>query len=315
MNLDQIKSSLRGPAVLLMAPFATNGELNEDALRATIKYVKQGGITTGQGFVICPSGTGEYISLSDDEHKRMVEIAVDAAEGEFPVVAGVGSTYHKETLRRSKNAEQAGAKCIMAPPPYYYRGLTKQSVINWYETIAGAIDIGLMVYSQPQRNLGCTMDIDTINDLSKIDSVISIKRGLGPSLQDYVDTLETFSDRFAVVDNSYGYTAGLAYMHGAASYITGFGAFWPEAESAFWSMLENQQYLEAEKLHAKQGGFWNFVDNKLGGFATSALKAGMEYIGISAGPLRPPFSELTPEEKKVLFRILSDMGLKQNRAV
>lgn len=310
MDMNEIRGQLRGPAVLVMAPFTADYELDTQALHRTIRHAIDSGITKGKGFVICPSGTGEYISLSDDEHQQMVETAVEAAAGELPVVAGVATNFYKEAIARSRAAQRAGAVCVMSPPPYYYRGQTRETVFRWYETIAESIDIGLMIYSQPQRNLGNRLDIETIAELSKIPNVISIKRGQAPSLQDYIDTLDTFSDRFAIVDNSYGYTAGLAHMHGASSYITGLSAFWPEGEVAFWALLESGQYREAERLHAKQGPFWKFVDNDLGGFATSALKEGAEYVGLSARTVRPPFSDLTDEERKTLHGILDTMGVK-----
>ncbi|PPR27010.1 MAG: Acetophenone carboxylase delta subunit, partial [Alphaproteobacteria bacterium MarineAlpha10_Bin1] len=116
-------------------------------------------------------------------------------------------------------------------------------------------------------------------------------------VQDYVETMDRFSKKLAIVDNSYGHTAGLAHQHGASSYITGVGAFWPQGEAEFWALLEAGKYAEADRLHSRQSTFWRLVDEDFGGFATNVLKAAAEYGGIEAGSVRPPFHDLTADEK------------------
>lgn len=310
MDYDQIRSDLRGPTVLIMTPFDSNFELRLDVLRQNIRHVIDGGISKGNGFLICPCGTDEYNTLTRDEHLQVVETALEACGGELPLVVGVASTSHKEAIARCQNAERAGATCAMMPPPYYYGGLDQEAVVNWYQTIADASGIGLMVYEQSARKLGGEIDVSTIAELAKIESVVSIKRGVGSHMKDYVESLKRFSGRMAFVDNSYGYTASLAHMHGAAAYITGIAAFWPEVEAEFWSLLEAGRYKEAEALHAKQDEFWEFVDGPMRRYAGNVLKSSAEYVGIPAGSVRPPFRDLNREELETLHGILERMGLK-----
>jgi len=87
--------------------------LGLEALRGNIGYVIEEGIVKGKGFIICPCGTGEYAALSKDEHKKMVETAADVAGDKLPVVAEAASCYYKEAIELAKNAEEAGAKCVM----------------------------------------------------------------------------------------------------------------------------------------------------------------------------------------------------------
>ena len=295
---------------MIMTPFDSSFELKLDVLRQNIRHIIDGGISKGKGFLICPCGTGEYNTLTRDEHLQVVETALDACGDELPLVVGVASTSHKEAIARCQNAERAGATCVMMPPPYYYGGLDREAVINWYQVISSNTDIGLMVYEQSGRSLGGDIDTSTIADLAQIESVVSIKRGQDPHIKDYVESLERFSDRMAFVDNSYGYTASLAHMHGATAYITGIAAFWPEVEAEFWSLLEAGRYKEAEALHARQNEFWEFVDGPMRGFASNVLKSSAEYVGIAAGSVRPPFRDLNREELTILHGTLERMGLK-----
>ena len=200
----------------------------------------------------------------------------------------------------------------MVPPPYYYHGMDQEGVIHWYSEIAKHTEIGLMIYDQSWRSLGGNVDGPTTEKLiNTIESVVSIKRGFLPSFQDYVDTLDRFSDKLAIVDNSYGHTAGLAHQHGAKSYITGVAAFWPEGEAKFWQLLQDGKYAEADRFHSKQATFWRLVDEGFEGYATNVLKAAAEYVGINAGSVRPPFRNLTSTEKQALAKILAELGVKK----
>ncbi|MAT08546.1 MAG: hypothetical protein CL707_05510, partial [Chloroflexi bacterium] len=257
-------------------------------------------------------GTGEYNTLSREEHLNVVSAAQEAANGDIEIIAGVASSSHFEIIERCNAALDQGVKTAMVPPPYYYHGMDQEGVIHWYSEIAKHTEIGLMIYDQSWRNQGGTVDGHTTEKLiDKIESVVSIKRGFLPSFQDYVDTLDRFSDKLAIVDNSYGHTAGLAHQHGAKSYITGVAAFWPEGEAKFWQLLQDGKYAEADKFHSRQATFWRLVDEGFEGYATNVLKAAAEYVGINAGSVRPPFRDLNTKEKETLAKILAELGVKK----
>ena len=315
MDYDRVRAEIRGPAVLAMMPFGSDYEPRLDVLRDYLRHIVDGGISRGKGFVIMPCGTGEYNTLTRDEHLSVVETALDACGDDLPVVVGVATTSHKEAIARCQNAARAGATCAMIPPPYYYGGMDQEAVVNWYRVIADASDIGIMIYDQSARRLGATIDTPAIAQLAEIESVVSIKRGSEPDMKDYIESLERFSGRMAFIDNSYGYTAGVSHLHGGAGYITGVGAFWPEIEAEFWSLLEAGKYREADRLHARQGEFWHFVDGPMRGYATNVLKSCAEYVGIHAGSVRPPFRDLNAEELDTLHGILQRMGVKAKAPV
>ncbi len=312
LNYSEIKSEIIGPAVLIMTPFDSDYQLNTDALKKNVQHILNGGISRGKGFIICPAGTGEYNTLSRQEHLDVVSAAQEAANGDIEIIAGVASSSHFEIIERCNAALDQGVKTAMVPPPYYYHGMDQEGVIHWYSEIAKHTEIGLMIYDQSWRNQGGTVDGHTTEKLiDNVESVVSIKRGFLPSFQDYVDTLDRFSDKLAIVDNSYGHTAGLAHQHGAKSYITGVAAFWPEGEAKFWQLLQDGKYAEADRFHSKQAAFWRLVDEGFEGYATNVLKAAAEYVGINAGSVRPPFRDLNAKERESLAKILKELGVKK----
>jgi len=325
IDLEEIKAKIRGPSVSIAAPLKDNDELNKEAAREYIRFIMDGGITNGKGHILCPGGAGQILALSHEEQKMMVEAGAEVAGNKLLVVAGVNSCNYREAIELSLNAAEAGAKCVMIPPPYY-DAVSQEGIYRWYKVIAEGIKskIGIMVYSQPWRNLGTFISVPLLGKLAEIESIISIKYTVG-GMGDYIAALGLYSKRFAFIDNSTAYTAAVGHMHGAAGYITCPGAFWPEYETKFWSLLKQRKYEEAEKWRAKIGPFWEFFysgggDTKGGEFSSegafyveSIVKTALEYVGLYGGPVRPPFIELTKEQKNKLFGVLEGIGVPKKR--
>ncbi len=314
IDFEDVKGRIRGPSVIVMASFRDNYELNIEALKENLRFIMDGGISNGEGHIICPCGTGEYVTLSPEENRMMVEAALEVAGDKLLIVAGASGVDYREVIKLANNAAEAGAKCVMIPPPFYYP-INQEDMYRWYKTIADEIKIGIMAYNQPGRSIGSFLSVPLMGKLAEIENMVSMKYG-GTVMMDYITALGLYSKRFAFIDNSTGYTSTTGHMHGAAGYITGPGVFWPELEAKYWSLLEQGKYQEADKWHAKLGPFWQWYRSEESGsgmFGASAFKAGQEYRGLYGGPVRPPFIELTKEQKKKLFGILEAIGVPKKR--
>ena len=105
---------LKGSIVALITPF-DNGNLSEKDFVELINYHLKNG-TNG----VVPGGTtGESPTLSHNEHKKIIEIAVRECKGKIPVIAGTGSNSTEEAVELSKFAEKAGSDAILVVTPYY----------------------------------------------------------------------------------------------------------------------------------------------------------------------------------------------------
>lgn len=313
---DLVKSEIRGPAALVMAPFREGDlSLDTDALAKNIKFIADGGLQTGRGFLIVPCGTGEYVSLNHDEHRQMVETAVRVTDGALPVVAGVASCDLREAIALSEIARQAGARAVMCPPPYYYR-LSHDAFVDWYQRLAEAVDIGIIVYDQSWRKeLGTNIAIPVMERLAEIPSIVSLKYGSPNIFMDMIDALDRFADRFAFIDNSLAYTATVSHMHGATSFISGPSTWWPEYELKFWDLMEAGNYKEADLWHSRITPYMHFhqgdeFEGDSHVFAAALIKACLDYVGLYGGPVRPPFQPLSPMMRDELYAVLDGMGVK-----
>ncbi len=101
-----------GSITALITPFK-NGRVDEDALRRFVDWQ----ITEGTHGLVPTGTTGESPTLDHEEHKRVVEITIEAAKGRVPVMAGTGSNSTAEAIELSQHAEKAGASGLLVVAP------------------------------------------------------------------------------------------------------------------------------------------------------------------------------------------------------
>jgi 4-hydroxy-tetrahydrodipicolinate synthase len=105
----------KGSLTALVTPFTASGAVDEAAFQAFVDWQIQQGT---QGLI--PVGTtGESPTLTHDEHKRVVELCIEAGAGRVPVIAGTGSNSTHEAIDFTRHAKQAGADAALVVTPYY----------------------------------------------------------------------------------------------------------------------------------------------------------------------------------------------------
>ena len=162
-------SLFKGSFVALITPMRPDGAVDEDAFGAFVDWQIQQG-THG----IVPVGTtGESPTLSHDEHRRVVEIAVRVAAGRVPVVAGAGSNSTAEAIELTRHAKAAGADAALVVTPYYNKP-TQQGMILHYTAIAEAVDLPIIIYNIPSRSV-IDMGVETMAQLARHRNIVGVK--------------------------------------------------------------------------------------------------------------------------------------------
>jgi 4-hydroxy-tetrahydrodipicolinate synthase len=162
------RERIRGSIPALITPFR-NGKLDEAALRKLVSWQIAEG---SHGLVPCGT-TGESPTLSREEHRRVVELCVEEANGRVPVIAGAGSNATEEALELTKQAKAVGADAVLSVTGYYNKP-TQEGLYRHYATIAEAVDIPILVYNIPGRAV-IEISVETMARLSKIANVIGVK--------------------------------------------------------------------------------------------------------------------------------------------
>ncbi|MRI83008.1 MAG: 4-hydroxy-tetrahydrodipicolinate synthase [Nitratiruptor sp.] len=137
---------LKGAMTALITPFR-NGKIDEAKYAQLIQRQIDQGID-----VVVPVGTtGESATLSHDEHKRCIEIAIEVCKGsETKVMAGAGSNSTAEAIELATFAQRAGAHAILSVAPYYNKP-TQEGLYQHYKAIAQAVEIPILLYNVPSR--------------------------------------------------------------------------------------------------------------------------------------------------------------------
>jgi 4-hydroxy-tetrahydrodipicolinate synthase len=158
----------RGSITALITPFK-KGKVDEQGFQDFVNWqIEQG----SHGLVPCGT-TGESPTLTHEEHKRVVELCVEASNGRVPVIAGAGSNSTAEAIDFTKHAKDAGADAALVVTPYYNKP-TQDGLVLHYLAIANAVDIPIIIYNIPGR---CVIDmsVETMAKLAEHDNIVGVK--------------------------------------------------------------------------------------------------------------------------------------------
>jgi 4-hydroxy-tetrahydrodipicolinate synthase len=158
----------KGSLTALVTPFR-NGAIDEGSFQSFIEWQIAEG---SHGLVPCGT-TGESPTLSHAEHNRVVALAVEAAAGRVPVIAGAGSNSTAEAIELVSHAKKAGADAALVVTPYYNKP-TQEGLYQHYKAIADAVDLPIIIYNIPGR---CVIDmsVDTMARLAELPGIVGVK--------------------------------------------------------------------------------------------------------------------------------------------
>ncbi len=151
---------IQGSIPALITPMK-DGAVDEKAFRKFVAWqIKEG----SHGLV--PVGTtGESPTVTPEEHKRIIEICIEEADGKVPVIAGTGSNNTAEAIEYTEHAKKAGADAALIVVPYYNRP-TQDGIYAHFKAIADAVDIPIFIYNVPSRTVA-NISVETLARLAK----------------------------------------------------------------------------------------------------------------------------------------------------
>lgn len=157
-----------GSIVALITPFK-DGKVDEKAFQSFVEWqVAQG------THALVPCGTtGESPTLSHDEHRRVVELCIEAAAGKVPVIAGAGSNSTLEAIELTRHAKEAGAAAALVVTPYYNKP-TQEGLYQHYKAIHDSADLPIIIYNIPGRSV-VDMSVATMARLAKLPNIVGVK--------------------------------------------------------------------------------------------------------------------------------------------
>ena len=159
----------KGSYVALITTMTPDGALDEAAFAAFVEWQ----IGQGTDGIVPVGTTGESPTLSHDEHKRVVEIAVRVSAGRVPVLAGAGSNSTAEAIELAHHAKAAGADGALVVTPYYNKP-TQEGLFLHFTAIADAVDLPIVIYNIPPRSV-VDMSVATMARLARHKNIVGVK--------------------------------------------------------------------------------------------------------------------------------------------
>jgi 4-hydroxy-tetrahydrodipicolinate synthase len=234
--------TLRGTFPALVTPFR-DGEVDEEALRALVEHVIEGGV---DGLVPCGT-TGESVTLSDAEHRRVVAVVVEQARGRVPVIAGAGTVSTHHTIELAQSAREVGADGLLLVCPYYNRP-TQAGLEAHFRAVLKAVPLPSVLYNIPGRT-GVDMTVETLERLADVPSIVGVKEATGNVLRAQ-QILARCGERFAVLSGDDALTLPMLSV-GAVGVISVTANLLPRPTSEVCRAWERGDVARARALHLR----------------------------------------------------------------
>jgi 4-hydroxy-tetrahydrodipicolinate synthase len=162
----------KGSITALLTPFK-DGAVDETAFQAFVEWQ----ISEGTQGLVPVGTTGESPTLSHSEHKRVVELCIEAAAGRVPIIAGAGSNSTEEAIHLTQHAASAGADAALIVTPYYNKP-TQGGLYAHFKAVHDSADIPIFIYNIPGRSV-IDMNVDTMAKLFELPNIVGVKDATG----------------------------------------------------------------------------------------------------------------------------------------
>ena len=233
-------STFHGSYTVAVTPFTADGAgICARSLKSYLDWQMQCGVPG----VILLGSTGEFLTITDDERRLLVETAVEHVNGRMDILVGTMNAYTPRAVRYSREAEEIGANGLMVIPPYYYTP-TEDEIFQYYRAISEAVSIPIMLYNNP-----FTSNIDMSAKLvARLTRAFDNVRYIKEASMEVGRVFEIVEETDGVMNVFAGERPVECFMLGAVGYVNPFGNYIPYATTRMWEYLDAGRIEEAKAI-------------------------------------------------------------------
>lgn len=287
-----------GAMVAIVTPFK-KGRVDERKLAELVEFHIKNGTSA-----IVPCGTtGESATLSYEEHERVIDVVIKAANKRVPVVAGTGSNNTSEAIMLTEDAKKKGADASLQIAPYYNKP-TQEGLYRHFKKIAEDIDLPMIVYNIASRT-GVNILPETMQRLSKVKNIVGVKEASG--------NLDQMSQIYALCGNDFDLLSGDDSLTlpllaiGGKGVISVVANIVPKDVTDMVSKFKKGDIKGAQKMHYK---LFPLVKAMFIETNPIPVKTAMALTGMIDEPsLRLPMCAMSEPNLMKLKKALKDYGL------
>jgi len=258
----------------------------------------------GASALFAAGGTGEFFSLEPGEFSQVIKTAVDTCRGRMPIIgaAGAGTSL---AIQYAKETERQGAQGLLLLP-HYLTEASQDGLFEHVQAICKSVKIGVIVYNRGAARYSP----ETIARLADAcPNLIGYKDGVG-DIGHFVSVRRTLGDRVAYLGGlpTAEVFAGAYKAMGCPVYSSAVFNFIPRTAIEFYNAHAAGDSRTTNRLIDEFFLPYIALRNKGHGYAVSIVKAGATIVGHSAGPVRPPLSDLKAPEVRELKTLIESLG-------
>ena len=291
-------ANLKGCGTALVTPFREDLSIDEEALSKFVEFQ----ISEGIDFLVPCGTTGESVTLSDEEQRRVVEITLQAAQGRVHVVAGAGGNNTAHVIELAREYERLGVRGLLSVSPYYNKP-TQEGLYQHFRAIAEAVSLPIILYNVPPRT-SVNILPETIARLAEIPNIIGVKEASG-DISQIADIATRVPDGFKIFSGDDAMTLPVIAV-GGVGLISVVSNEAPRQLTALTRAALENNWDEARRLNRQLHALIkaNFTETSPG-----PVKAALALMGKIQEVYRLPMVPVKAETKEKLRRALVDLKL------
>ncbi len=298
---DELKHALS--SVMLSFPltdFDANGEFNPDGFARRLEWLG----AYGAGALFAAGGAGEFFSLTASEYSDVIRQAVVVTAGARPVIAATGYGT-RMAIALAHQAQDQGADGLLLLPPYLTE-TSQQGLKDHVMAVCNATRLGVIVYSRANMRIRA----ETLAQIAQAcPNLVGFKDGVG-DMEELLKIKAFLGDRLVCINGmptAEIYASAYCGM-GVPVYSSAIFNFVPRSAMAFHKAILADDQATIRQFTRDFLAPYGVLRARQPGYAVSIVKAGAALVGRSAGKVRPPLSEVTPEERAELERLIARLG-------
>lgn len=294
MHPNTLRKKLSGVIAFPVTPFKEDLSLDLPGLHENLTKLLEHPIAA----VVAAGGTGELYSLTPAEYTRVVELTTLAVEDRVPVIAGVGFG-HRLAVEMAQAAEKAGADGILAFPPYYPQA-EDEGLFEYYRAIGEATRLGMLIYSRDWASFTPAM----VERLTAIPTLVGWKDGQG-DIRRLQMIINHVGDRLNWIGGAGDDMVAAYFSIGVTTFSSSIATVAPRLSLKLWELADARDSEMLRDLLDRCVVPLYALRARRKGYEVSAMKAMMDMIGMSGGPVRPPLVNIQTDEEDDLRTILA----------
>lgn len=291
-----------GTGVALVLPMFEDGSIDYEGYKRQVQRMIDGGVKA----LLVNGTTGEPSTIDIEDESELTKITVEMAKGTgVKVIAGAGSNYTAQAIRKAKFNAEAGADANLVVTPYYNK-TSQRGLIEHYKAVAAASDLPLIMYNVPGRT-GMKISVDTVVELAKVPNIVAMKDAtddIAYAMEVLTRTKDMDFDLYSGCDDNI-----LPFIAaGGKGVISVLSNLYPRETEMF-----AQAALKGDlELARKMAYDLNDVSKYLFIDVNPIMpKAALKHMGvIESDMLRQPLIPTTEENKKLLFDAMKEFESK-----